>query len=70
MIVIIGMLLFSACQKEGSSREGAADLKPMPVFKLPYLDGTVFDSKSLEGKVVFIDFWRHGAGHVYTRYRV
>ena len=29
----------------------------MPPFKLFYLDGTPFDSRSLEGKVLFVDFW-------------
>ena len=33
------------------------DLKDMPHFELLYFDGTPFDSKSLEGKVVFVDFW-------------
>lgn len=40
----------------------AADLKEMPNFRLKYLDGTPFDSKSLEGKVVFIDFWATWCG--------
>ena len=46
----------SKIQAEVISLDGP-DLKDMPHFKLSYLDGTPFDSKSLEGKVVFVDFW-------------
>ncbi|MCH8927587.1 MAG: TlpA family protein disulfide reductase [Candidatus Marinimicrobia bacterium] len=38
------------------------DLKDMPHFELSYLDGSHFDSKSLEGKVVFVDFWATWCG--------
>lgn len=40
----------------------SSDLKDMPSFELSYLDGSPFDSKSLEGKVVFVDFWATWCG--------
>src|SRR5215469_5214175 len=35
----------------------ATDLKPMPAFNLESIDGTHLNSKTLEGKVVLVDFW-------------
>lgn len=29
----------------------------LPAFRLPTLDGRVLDSKALDGRVVYIDFW-------------
>jgi peroxiredoxin len=39
---------------------GLAEIKPaapMPVFHLPGLSGTTFDSSALQGKVVVVRFW-------------
>jgi cytochrome oxidase Cu insertion factor (SCO1/SenC/PrrC family) len=39
---------------------GLAEVKPgtpMPVFRLPGLNGTTFESSALQGKVVVVRFW-------------
>ena len=72
LILILGLaaLMFGSCSSDNSANRVEAkslspeetELRKMPNFKLTYLDGTPFDSKSLEGKVLFIDFWATWCG--------
>jgi hypothetical protein len=64
LIAVIAMLLGSTIAiAAGESREppmGLAEVKPtapMPVFKLPGVNGEAFDSSTLQGKVVVVRFW-------------
>lgn len=66
----ISFLTLVSCSSNENKRQIQAevisldsdDLKAMPHFELTYLDGSPFDSKSLEGKVVFVDFWATWCG--------
>ena len=67
VICILGVAVFSfgSCSSDNSASKieakslslNESELRKMPNFKLTQLDGTPFDSKSLEGKVLFVDFW-------------
>ena len=66
----IGFLTMVSCSSNENKSQiqaevislDSADLKKMPHFALTYLDGSPFDSKSLDGKVVFVDFWATWCG--------
>ncbi len=72
IVLILGVAAFSfgSCSSDNSASKIEAkslsldesELRKMPNFKLTYLDGTPFDSESLEGKVLFIDFWATWCG--------
>ena len=72
VVIILGIAAFSfgSCSSDNSAIKIEAkslsldefELREMPPFKLIYLDGAPFDSKSLEGKVLFIDFWATWCG--------
>ena len=70
LILGIAAVSFGSCSEAESTSKIEAkslsldesELRKMPPFKLAYLDGTPFDSKSLEGKVLFIDFWATWCG--------
>jgi len=67
VILILGAaaISFGSCSSDNSTSKieakslslNESELRKMPNFKLTQLDGTPFDSKSLEGKVLFVDFW-------------
>jgi len=69
-IMIIGALTLVSCSSNENGNKAEAksvaldksDMKEMPHFELTYVDGRPFDSKSLEGKVVFVDFWATWCG--------
>ena len=70
VMMTMGFLTFVSCSSNENKSQiqaevislDSADLKEMPHFALTYLDGRPFDSKSLEGKVVFVDFWATWCG--------
>jgi hypothetical protein len=64
LIAVAALLLGSTTAiAAGGSLEPPAGLAeveppaPMPTFKLPGLNGEVFDSSTLQGKVVVVRFW-------------
>lgn len=72
VILILGVAAFSfgSCSSDNSASKIEAkslsleesELRKMPNFNLTYLDGTPFDSESLQGKVLFVDFWATWCG--------
>ena len=70
LILVVAAFSFGSCSSDNSAIKIEAkslsldefELREMPPFKLIYLDGAPFDSKSLEGKVLFIDFWATWCG--------
>ena len=70
MMAGITALTMAACSSNDSGSKveakslsiDEAELRPMPHFELEYLDGTPFDSNSLKGKVLFVDFWATWCG--------
>jgi len=70
LILVIAVFSFGSCSSDNSAIKIEAkslsldesELRKMQPFKLTYLDGTPFNSKSLEGKVLFIDFWATWCG--------
>lgn len=72
VILMLGVAVFSfgSCSSDNSAGKIEAksvsleesELRKMPNFKLSYLDGSPFDSDSLKGKVLFVDFWATWCG--------
>ena len=70
LILVTAVFSFGSCSSDNSASKIEAkslsldesELREMPNFKLTYLNGSPFDSKSLEGKVLFIDFWATWCG--------
>ena len=56
-VFLLAAVLIAGCGTADKTEDKAADTKAMPAFSLNDIDDTVFDSASLQGKVVIIDFW-------------
>lgn len=55
--LLLCVLAWSACGGERGETLGTA-----PPFRVPALDGGMFDSQALQGKVVVLDFWATWCG--------
>ncbi len=56
-VFLLAAVLIAGCGTADKTEDKAAETKAMPAFSLNDIDDTVFDSASLQGKVVIIDFW-------------
>lgn len=58
LICIVGIGSYSLGQGKPSEVGFTTKIgRPMPDFKVPMLDGTVLDTRTLRGKVILLDFW-------------
>ena len=58
MLIVIGIaVMLAACTSGGNREPEAKGGEKMAAFALEDLDGNVFDSSQLSGKVAIIDFW-------------
>ena len=63
----LSMFLVSLCLLL-TANTGAADASKAPALNLPGIDGDV-ELVKLQGKVVYLDFWRPGAIPAAIRFR-
>ncbi len=57
MVLLIMVVMVSACKVTAPEMEQAETGKPAPGFSLKSLDGKVISLSELKGKVVILDFW-------------
>lgn len=56
---LLGLLLSAGCANGATA---GRELNPAPSFRLKDVTGATFDSHSLQGKVVVVDFWATWCG--------